>query len=215
LLNELPDPIVIGWLKTCSADSARRMLARIGRERSTLLISGIDDRAKRRELRRLVEYPSGTVGDLMQVNITSVRDSTRAKEIRKELQRWSGDPDAPVAIVRDDGTVCGVLDQAMLLQNSDPDARASKFRIPVKSVFAESALSTLKGREEWVRLTSLPVVDFDGRLVGYVSRTRFESSQAAMSDGVQFFQSTAEFSMLFLEFMVYVLELVFGKRASR
>jgi Mg/Co/Ni transporter MgtE len=215
LLSDLPDPVVVGWLRTCSSDNARRMLARIGLERSASLISGIDDRSKRNELRRLVEYPVGTVGELVQLNVMAIRDSMAVSDIQPEIQRQSGSVDAPVVIIREDGTVSGVLDLVELMKNRDPDARAGNFCIPVKPLFDEASLSSLGNRDEWNRMTSIPVVDYAGRLIGYVSRTRLQDRFAGAGEGSLFFQSANELAKQFLEFMAHVLLLFFTRREPK
>ena len=215
LLNELPDPVVTGWLSSCSVDTARRMLAHIGRERAAGLISGIEDRSKRRGLRRLVEYPPGTIGELVQFSVIAIRDSAPVASIQSEIQQQAGPPEAPVVLIRGDGTVSGVLDLIMFLQNHDQDSRAGDFRIPVKPVFADASQSSLRNRDEWSRLTSLPVVDYEGQLIGYVSRSGLESSLGAVDESSIFLQSGVELSKQFLEFMAQVLQMIFDRRNPR
>ena len=215
LLNGLADPVVTGWLNSCSVDTARRMLFHIGRERSAGLISGIDDRSKRRGLRRLVAYPPGTIGELVQYSVIAIRDSVPAAGIQAEIQRQAGPAEAPVIIIRSDGTVSGVLDLIMFLKNHDQDSRASDFRIPVKPVFADASQSSLRNRDEWNRLTNLPVVDYEGQLIGYVSRSNLENSLGTEGESSIFLQSGLELSKQFLEFMAQVLQMIFDRRNPR
>ena len=215
LLNGLPDAVVIGWLSSCSVDAARHMLARINHERSLRLIASIEDRSKRRGLRRLVEYQPGTIGELVQANAPVILDSTPVAGIFTEIQRQSGGPGAPLVVLRQDGTVSGVLDMVYLLRNRDPDARASDFLIPVKPAFAKASQASLKDREEWAQLTSLPVVDYDRKLVGYVSRSSLESRLGNVDESDLFLQSVIELSKQFFEFMAAMLVLVFDRRSSR
>ncbi len=215
LLSELPDPVVTGWLSSCSPDIARTMLSRIGHERSASLISSISDRSKRLRLQRLMTYPQGSVGELVLLDLMTIRDSTPVSEIASAIQRQPGGPEAPIVILHSDGTVNGVLDVVKFLKNRDPDSRAGDFRIPVKPVFAEASQSSLKHRDEWSRLTSLPVIDYEGQLIGYVSRSHCEESIVSDSESTLFLQSGLELSRQYFDCMVYFLMLIFDRRSPR
>ena len=212
LLNDLSDPVVIGWLSSCSPDTARGVLTRINRERSASLISSIGDRSKRLGLKRLVEYPQGTIGESMLVNAIAIRESVAASDIQTEIQRQYGELDSPVVIVRDDNVVSGVLDPLKLMSNRDPDALAGDLCVKVKPVYAEAPLSSLRDREEWHRMTSLPVVDYDRRLLGFVTRLQFENNLETTDEQGILLQSGIELSRQFFGFMAYMLILIFDRR---
>jgi len=215
LLNELPDPIVTGWLSSCSADTARTMLARIGHERSASLVSGITDRSKRIGLQRLMKYPQGTIGELVLLNVMTIRDSIPVSDIAGAIQRQESESGAPIVVIRDDGTVSGVLDLVEFLKNRDMDTCAGDFCIPVKPIYADASQTSLRKRDEWNRLNSLPVVDYEGQLIGYVSRSQSQAILESDSESAQFLQSGIEFSRQFLEVMVYFLMLIFDRRNPR
>lgn len=215
LMNELPDPVVTGWLSSCSADTARNMLARTGLERSANLVSGITDRSKRIALQRLMKHPQGTIGELVLLDVMTIRDSMHVSDIAESIQRQEGGPEAPIVITRNDGTVSGVFDLVKFLKNRDMDTRASDFCIPVKPVFADASQSSLRNRDEWNRLSSLPVVDYQGQLTGYVSRSQSEKILESESESARFLESAIELSRQFLEVMVYCLMLIFDRRSPR
>ena len=213
LLSELPDPIVAGWLSSCSADTARYMLTRIGHERAASLISGITDRSTRVGLLRLIKYPQGTVGNLALLNVMTVRDSMPVSDIAESIQEQESGPEAPIVILRDDGKVIGVLDVIRCYKNRDKHACASDFCIKVKPVYADASQTSLRNRDEWNRLGSLPVVDYEGQLIGYVSRSQSEDIQKSVSDNARFFNSIIELSRQFLEVMAYLLTMIFDRRS--
>lgn len=212
LLNQVPDAVVISWLSSCSSSVARSLLGRIGSERSANLISGIEDRSKRRELQHLVKYPTGTIGELLLLDIIAIRDSLPVSDIYAEMQQQSAGPDAPVVLIRNNGTVSGILDLVKLLKNQDRDAIAKDFQIAVKPVFADASRSSLWKHEEWNRLTSFPVVDYEGHLIGYVPRTRIENSLDSDSECDTFVHSIIELSREFFRFMAHMLLLIFDRR---
>lgn len=215
LMNELPDPVVTGWLSSCSADTARTMLARIGHERSASLISGIADRSKRLGLQRLMKYPHGTIGELVLLDVMTIRDSMPVADIAESIQRQESAAGAPIVITRKDSKVSGVLDLVKFLKNSDMDSHAIDFCIPVKPIYADASQSSLRKRVEWNRLSSLPVVDYEGQLIGYVTRSQSEKILESESESDKFFQSGIEVSRQFLDIMVYFLVLIFDRRSPR
>ena len=215
LLNELPDPVVIGWLGACKASTGRRLLSRISRERAARLIAGVSSRSKRRSLRHMVDYPPGSVGELVQTGVITLKESVKAGDIAAEIQQWQGDSESPVVILHDDGTVAGVLDLMDLLKNRDQGAVAADLLIPVKPVYAEADQASLHGRTEWTRLTCLPVVDHEGQSVGYVSRSTFESAHGSVGEGSLLLETGVELSKRFFEFMVYALVLIFDRKVQR
>lgn len=215
LLNELPDPIVSEWLGNCSADTARSVLARIGQERSARLISGITDRSRRIGLQRLIKYPQGTIGELVLPNVMTIWDSMPVSDIAGAIQRQESGSGAPVVIIQRNGAVCGVLDLVKFLKNRDMDASAADFCIPVKPIYADASQSSLKGRDEWKRLNSLPVVDYKGQLIGYVTRSQSENIHESVSESTRFLESGVELSRRYLEVMVYLLMLMFDRRSPR
>jgi Mg/Co/Ni transporter MgtE len=215
LLNELPDPVVIGWLGTCTASTGRRLLSRINRERADRLVAGISNRSIRRNLRHMADYPPGSIGEHVQTGVIAVKESARVGDIGDAIKQWKGDPESPVVILREDSTVAGVLDLMAFLKNHDQGAVAADFLVPIKPVYAEAAQSSLHDRAEWARLTILPVVDHDGQSVGYISRSTFERAHGTVGEGSLLLETGVELSKQFFEFMVYVLVLLFDRRVQR
>lgn len=215
LLNELPDPVVIEWLGACTASTGRRLLSRISRERATRLIAGISNRSKRRRLRHMVDYPPESIGELVQTGVITIKESAKVGDISDEIPQWKGDPESPVVILRKDGTVAGVLDLMEFLKNRDQSARVSDFLIPIKPVYAEATQTSLHDRREWAQLSSLPVVDHERQLVGYVSRSTFERAHGTVGEGSLLLETGIELSKRFFEFMVYVLVLILDRRVQR
>lgn len=215
LLHELPDQVVIEWLGACPMDAGRRMLSRVGRERAARLVAGIGNRARRRELRRLIAYPPGSIGELLEVNVMAVPADAPAADIHAEIRRFDGSSEAPVVIVDDAGTVTGVLDLVRFMQHGDAGGRAADFRIPVKPLFADALLESFREQREWLRLTSLPVADFEGRLIGYVPRSVLEPAIRSTDEGRLFIETGVQVSKRFFEFMAYMLVLILDRRPDR
>ena len=108
LLYDLPDAEISDWLIAGSGDSGRRLLSRISHDRAIRLLSSINDRLKRRSLQRMIHYVPGSIGETVQMQMTAVRETSTVADLSSEFQRNGLCQEAPIAIVRADGTVKGV-----------------------------------------------------------------------------------------------------------
>lgn len=214
LLSGLGDPILITWLDAGPTDTGRRLLSRFSRERADRLISGIKDASKRRGLRRLATYPSGSIGELVQIRVASVREEAIAADIQEAIQRFEGPLEGPVVVRKVDGTTAGVLNLKQFLQNRDSGATAADFCDPIKPVFAHLPVESLKQSIEWSQMASLPVVDHEQRLVGYITRQAVENATATDREASYVLESAIELSKRFWEFLAYVMVLILDRRAK-
>jgi len=215
LLNGLTDTVLTGWLETAPVDAGRRLLARIGGNRSSRLIEAVEDRSKRRELKRLVGYPRGSIGELIQTQMAAVKDNTPSGDIGTEIRNQGGDNAGPVVVERRDGTFRGVLDFAALALNRDPAATAADFCVPVRPVFPDSPLASLESAPEWAGMASLPVVDHEGRALGYVSRSVLDNINIAVRAENSILASVVELSKRFWEVSAALTLFIFERRVER
>jgi Mg/Co/Ni transporter MgtE len=212
LLNGLPDDLLAVWLGTCSVEAARRLLLKVGPERTASLISKITDRSKRRGLRRITSYPEDTLGSHLQTGMITVPESATAAETEEALHAQQGDPDCPVVVIARDGSVAGILDLVAFVRNQDDQARVAEFCIPVQPAYADAPISSVTEREDWSRLASLPVVDTQDQLVGFVTRSALERATGTFRPGHAFLESSFEISLRFIQFLSYSMELIIGRR---
>ena len=131
ILDELPDPVLIEWLGSGPADAGRRILAKVSQERAKRLLSGITDRSKRRALRRLANYPAGSIGQLTQVHMMTAARNEPASETDARIQRLGRPLEGPIPILNQAGRVIGILDLSRFVQNRSTARTAADFCIPV------------------------------------------------------------------------------------
>ena len=215
LINGLPDELLAAWLGTCPTDVGRRLMARIGAERSAVLIAGIKDPAKRRGLRRMASYPAGSIGAYMNDKVMAILHSASAAEIEDLYRLHQAGPDAPAVIIGPEDRVMGMLDLAALVANDEKDARADEFCIAVQPVHAETPVTSLLDRKNWQLFSSLPVVDFQDRLVGYITRSAVEAATASDRPGNVFLDSVVELSSRYMQFLAHMMALIISRRAER
>lgn len=212
LLGALSDDMLGAWLAACPTDVGRRLLSRVGQQRSTRLISRIEDPSKRRGLRRIASYPADSIGAKMHFGVLTISEAATVSEVERVFQEQQAGSECPAVIIGADRRVAGVLDLVAFVRNRDDEACAGEFCIRVPPVHADSPLSSLLMREEWRQLTGLPVVDFENKLVGYVTRADLVSAARKFRPANVFLESSVELSARFLQFLAYMMVLIISRR---
>ena len=155
---------------------ARGVLARMAPQRAAALLSRMDEPEREArlslleahladELRALASYPPETAGALMDPRATSFRPDATVADVVERLQRFRDQRIQDVFLVDAGGHLTGVVSlQDVVL--SQPDRRLQTLRREPDAVQAlaprDEVLETLESH----RVSSLGVVDFDGRLIG-------------------------------------------------
>ncbi len=212
LLNSLPLEMLANWLSTCPSDSGRRLLNRLGTERAHKLIDKIKDPARRRGLRRMATWPAGTIGSQMHDSLLVIPETATAEEVSERYRDLQGERVGLAIILNDKERVVGVLDMSAIVANADPAAHAEEFCLQVRPVYAESPLESLLDPEVWQGRHRLPVVDFQDRLVGYISRSDVAASLGLSSPGSLFVESAVELSSRYMQFLAFVLTMIVSRR---
>jgi magnesium transporter len=189
ILVERPTTIACEVLRRMNPDEAARLLAEVEPRAARELLLGMDptraagllarlddqDRARllaelperaARELTELFEYPPGTAGSLMDARVTALSPDTSVAVALAQIRRLARRRISDVMLVDETGRLQGAVALQDLVGASPDDRLSELARRDV--VFAQP----MTRREEVVdllnqhRLTSLPVVDLEGRLIG-------------------------------------------------
>jgi magnesium transporter len=146
---------------------AASLLARLDEPLREDRLTGLE-RALAREVRELMTYPEGTAGRLMDARVVALRPEMTVREAVSLLRRVRDRVVHNVHLIDPEGRLTGsVALQDLLLAPSGEHLVGLVRREP----FKVGAMAT---REEVVevlehgRLSSVPVVDFHGRLVGVI-----------------------------------------------
>jgi magnesium transporter len=156
VVEELPD------------DDAADILGGLDREDQERILSGVEDRE---EVDNLLQYAPETAGGLMTAQVVAVRDTATATEAIEEIRRQAEEvQDFYEVFVTDQRDhLVGIL-PLKLLVTSRPDRPVGEFMEE-----ADNRVGPDVDQEEVARrmtrynLTSLPVVDDSGRLLGRVA----------------------------------------------
>lgn len=214
LLAAAGDERVTNWLKVGSVDDGRSLLTRLPPEKLDRLVNSIEDRARRRVLRRLAGYPPGSVGALARTRVLVVPADIATREIGERIRSAGAEDDSPVVVTRRDGSLLGVLDLMRFLREHDPGQTAADLCLPVEAVHAGAPVEGLQLPDDWGRLTALPVIDASGNPIGFVSRSALERARAGRSTSAWIIDAFIELTRQYLDFLAFTTSRILGRRAA-
>jgi magnesium transporter len=141
------------------------LLARLDPEERDRCLASLDERLAS-ELRDMAQYPAETAGALMDPRVTTFRPDASVRDVTKRLRTFRNRRVQDVFLVDPEGVLAGSLTIEKIVL-SDPGSRLDALLegevVSVQVVASrEEVIQTFEER----RIASLPVVDFDGRLVG-------------------------------------------------
>lgn len=160
------------WLVDAPFDDAVTLLSRIPRERRLALVNSLDDRERRRQLLRNQQYPVHSVGALVGDIPLRVAAESPAAEVLTELRGLDLDAQGPVVIVDSDGHYLGMLDRWRLLLRSPHSGSVKDYLVLVKALRPETPVTAVAMNDEWHTRNWLPVIDYQNRVLGAVSREK-------------------------------------------
>lgn len=164
-------------------EAAREILATLSPERAALLLSRMDEDRRSeflrplddwwvKEIRTIMTYPSGTAGNLMDPRVTLVRREFTVAETLRAVQATGRKNIYDICVVDDQGRLIGTVALQDLVL-AETEERLGEFLR-----FAPVTVGAMATREEVVdlmtgnRLSSLPVVDAEERVVGIIRHNK-------------------------------------------
>jgi magnesium transporter len=166
-------------LRRSGTDSARRILSGLDPERAAMLLSRLDqdtqasflrslDSWLAKELEILMTYPPGTAGSLMDPRATLARPDATVGETLRAVRVAGQKRIYDVCVVDEQGRLIGTV-ALQDLAVADSEERVEKFlRVVPVSVSAMATREELVDLMTQNRLSSLPVVDAEDRIVGII-----------------------------------------------
>jgi magnesium transporter len=164
IVGALPDDMVRRVLVLLNPNQAAALMARLGEEERARCLATLDH-ALAEELRELSAYPADTAGGLMDPRVTSFRPDATVRDVVRRIRRFRDRRISEVFLVDADSKLVGAVAlQDVVLSSSDTPLSTLVQEVPSVQAVAsrEEVVQTLQD----CRLQSLPVVDFDGRLLG-------------------------------------------------
>jgi magnesium transporter len=136
-----------------------------GRER---VLAAVDARTAQ-EIREIMTYPPDSAGGLMDPRIRMLfRPEAHVRDVMARLRRLRQHRFQDIFIVDDEGRLTGTLKVSDVVLESPTAELSSLVHQPPISVPATALREEVVETRQLHHLTALPVVDFDGRLIGVI-----------------------------------------------
>ncbi|MDH3222152.1 MAG: magnesium transporter [Gemmatimonadota bacterium] len=177
VLERLSPERATGTIVHLSDERTRAVLSSMDPHRVSALLARLDRETRERnltvlestladELRALSEYPPGTAGSLMDPRVTAFRAEATVKDVIVHLRALRAQRIQDVFLVDDGGRLVGSvpIHEVVLAAPADPLGTLAVAHTPHAQVTwsREAVMDELEAQN----VGSLPVVDFEGRLLG-------------------------------------------------
>jgi magnesium transporter len=164
---------------------AARWLSHLDDEASARLLAGLPAQSQRNIVEAL-EFPVGTAGHLMDPRVTTFREDTTVDEALLSIRKTRARKITDVVLADDEGKLTGVVSLQSLVgapDNAPMGSLADRDRPVVNPMTTRDEVVDLLNRHA---LTSLPVVDLDGRVLGILPYDALvRAAQHAATDDLQ------------------------------
>ncbi|MDZ7780641.1 MAG: magnesium transporter [Gemmatimonadota bacterium] len=178
LLEHLPPHLAVDVLGALSEDSRRDVVATMDPVRAVSVLGWMDEAARAalldrlapslaRELRMMADYPPETAGRLMDPRAIGLAPGTTVQQALDRLRAVRKRRVADVFLIDSERRLTGTVPlQALAAASSD--AVVETLAQPAVAVQAIDPQEEVVEHFSKRRLSSLPVVDFEGRLLGVI-----------------------------------------------
>jgi len=167
VLQQLPEASARQILQRGDPIHASRVLVRLSIDERQQMMTLIDS-TRQRELNSLAEYPENSAGSLMDSRFLSLHDSHTVRDAVRKIRKLKPSFTRQLYTVDDDGRLQRMVEIHQLALAETSDTLASLSRPVPAMVTATATREEVVGQLETYRITDLPVVDIDGRLIGII-----------------------------------------------
>jgi magnesium transporter len=165
IIGALPAEMVRRVLVSLNPNQAAALMARLGEEERARCLATLDQ-ALAGELRELSAYPPDTAGGLMDPRVTSFRPDATVRDVVRRIRRFRDRKISDIFLVDGDSKLVGAVTLQDVVLSSPDTPLSGLVQDGVPSVQAVASCEEVVQTFQDGRLQSLPVVDFDGRLLG-------------------------------------------------
>ena len=170
-LNLIPADKAGEVVGTLAAHTAARLLRRMPPEARRAVLEKLPA-IKTASLRRLLRYPEGTVGSLIDSSIPTLPNDVTVKEGRVILRNYLLDAIPRVYIVGRDQKFMGIITARELAAAPAQEHLRFMTNTGVPALSSHSRVSIITAHPAWREHDELPVIDSDGILLGALTHRR-------------------------------------------
>ncbi|MEX1187109.1 MAG: magnesium transporter [Gemmatimonadaceae bacterium] len=178
LLEHLSADVAAEVLDEIPSEARRDVLTKIDPVRAVAILGWIDDEPRAelvqlldpplaRELRMMSEYPPETAGRLMDPRAVGFKPGTTVQQALARVRAGRTQRVADVFVTDEEGSLVGTA-PLQLLAVAAPDVLVETLVRPAIAVQAIDPQEEVVEHFNKGRLSSVPVVDFEGRLIGVI-----------------------------------------------
>jgi magnesium transporter len=181
LLERLAPNVAAETLATLPVETASVVLGSMDTARAVAVLGWLDngerekllatvDSSLARELRAMAEYPAETAGRLMDPHVLGFRHGTAVETALDRLRRVGRRDVSDVFVIDEEGRLSGrvpLQSLAVAAPTEVLDALATLAPSVTATATEQEVVDLFTER----RLTSMPVVDFEGRLIGVIRQS--------------------------------------------
>jgi magnesium transporter len=164
---------------------AARWLAHLDQETSSRLLAGLSAQSQR-NIREALEFPPGSAGHLMDPRVMTFREDTSVDEALERIRSTENRKITDVLLADAEGKLTGVIALQSLVgarKGAAMGSLAERDRPVVNPMATRDEVVDLLNRRA---LTSLPVVDLDGQVLGILRYDALvRAAQQAATDDLQ------------------------------
>ena len=184
ILALLPPEILRRTTSGMNPNRTAGLLARLDTEERDRCLEVLDE-SLAAELRELSSYPPETAGALMDPRVTSFRPDATVRDVTRRMRRFRTRRISDVFVVDSEAKLLGSISLETIVLSKPTTRLDGLLESPVVSVQSISSRDEIVETFESHRISSLPVVDFEGRLLG-VLRSAVTDPEAGRMLGVLF-----------------------------
>ncbi len=178
LVASFGDAMTREVLLALDPNRAANLLARLDPEEREASLAAIDE-SLARELRELAEYPRETAGGLMDPRITTFRPDASVADVVRRLRTFRRSRVQDVFVVDAEDRLLGSVPLREVVLAPSGTRLEAIMRSPTPNVQATSPRGEVVSELERQRISSLPVVDFEGRVLGVLRQDELLSAAQA------------------------------------
>lgn len=197
ILERLNPQLGADCLRNVAEATAPRLLAAISPSRAAAILVCLDDESRAglverieprlaRELEDLMSYPAESAGHLMDPRVYGVPAGLTVQDVLDRLHTLRRQRVQTVFLVDEEGRLVGAMPLHDVILGEPQQRLSELIAAPPVHVQATAPRGEVVSLLADYRLASLPVVDFDGRLIGTIRRdAMIEAVRAEATAGLQ------------------------------
>jgi magnesium transporter len=167
VLEQIDDEVARMFLEIVDPSRTAPLLLRLGEEARDRRLANLSPRTAA-ELKTLMTYPPDSAGQLMDPRISSFRPDSTVEHVMERLRSLGRRRVHDILLVDGDGLLIGSIPLQDLVSAPREKRLEELARISTVNVLALSTREEVVEILESHRLTTLPVVDIEGRLLGAI-----------------------------------------------